>query len=282
MISDILEEKDLICSLEVFPPKKTDDVHIVYQAIDEMKSVEPDFISVTYGAGGGTSKETLSIASYIHNECHIESLAHLTCAALTEDGLCAYISRMKEYGLTNILALRGDKPRDMSKEEFDNRYYKHASDLVSSIDKSFFIAGACYPEKHPDAATLDEDIANLKKKIGAGVSMLTSQLFFDNEKFYRFVDMADKAGIHIPILAGIMPITTQKQVTTMIELSNASIPSALTERINKYRNDPEDLKKAGIEYAIMQKRDLIRHGVKGIHLYAMNKPWIAKEFFAAN
>lgn len=203
-------------------------------------------------------------------------------AALTKDQLEVYTKKMKEYGLSNILALRGDKPRDMTDDEFESRYYKHASDLVSAIDKSFFIAGACYPEKHPDSITIEEDIENLKKKIDAGVSMLTSQLFFDNEKFYRFLDMTDKAGIHIPILAGIMPITTAKQVTTMVDLSNASIPPELTDRINRYRNNPEDLKKAGIEYAVMQKLDLIKHGVRGIHLYAMNKPWIAKDFFEAN
>lgn len=282
MISDIFKEKRTIYSLEVFPPKKTDDVQLVYDAIDEMKSCNPDFISVTYGAGGGTSKETIAIASYIKNKCKIESLAHLTCAALTEEALLGYIDAMKSNGLENILALRGDKPRDISQEKFDSRYYKHASDLARAIGKGFFIAGACYPEKHPDAVSIEEDINNLKKKIDAGVSMLTSQMFFDNEKFYRFTEMIEKAGINVPVLAGIMPITTANQVKTMVELSSASTPDELLKRIDKYRDNPDDLKKAGVEYAIMQKLDLVRHGVKGVHLYAMNKPDIAKTFFNAS
>lgn len=282
MISDIFKEKRTIYSLEVFPPKKTDDVQLVYDAIDEMKSCNPDFISVTYGAGGGTSKETIAIASYIKNKCKIESLAHLTCVALTEEALLGYIDAMKSNGLENILALRGDKPRDISQEQFDSRYYKHASDLALAIGKDFFIAGACYPEKHPDAVSIEEDINNLKKKIDAGVSMLTSQMFFDNEKFYRFTEMLEKAGINVPVLAGIMPITTANQVKTMVELSSASTPDELLKRIDKYRDNPDDLKKAGVEYAIMQKLDLVRHGVKGVHLYAMNKPDIAKTFFNAS
>ncbi len=265
MISDILRQKETIYSLEVFPPKKTDDVQLVYDAIDEMKGCDPDFISVTYGAGGGTSKETIAIASYIKNNCKIESLAHLTCAALTEEALCGYIDAMRSNGLCNILVLRGDKPRDISQEQFDSRYYKHASDLAGAIGEGFFIAGACYPEKHPDA-----------------VSMLTSQMFFDNEKFYRFTEMLEKAGIDVPVLAGIMPITTANQVKTMVELSSASTPDELLKRIDKYRSSPEDLKKAGVEYAVMQKLDLVRHGVKGVHLYAMNKPDIAKTFFNAS
>lgn len=282
MISDILKEKELICSLEVFPPKKTDDVQLVYDAIDEMKGCKPDFISVTYGAGGGTSKETLAIASYIKNNCHIESLAHLTCVTLTREKLAEYTGIMKENGLRNILVLRGDKPRDISQEQFDSRYYKHASDLAEDIEDGFFIAGACYPEKHPDAVSLEEDIENLKKKIDAGVSMLTSQMFFDNEKFYRFTDMVEKAGINVPVLAGIMPITTANQIKTMIELSSAEAPDELLKRIEKYRDNPADLKKAGVEYAVMQKLDLIKHGVRGVHLYAMNKPDIVKTFFAAS
>lgn len=282
MIKDILEQKKTIYSLEVFPPKKTDDVQLVYDAIDEMKSCRPDFISVTYGAGGGTSRETIAIASYIKNRCGIESLAHLTCAALTEEKLKQYLAAMKENGLENVLALRGDKPRDISEEQFNARHYKHASDLAEAIGDDFFIAGACYPEKHPDADSIEEDIDNLKKKIAAGVSMLTTQLFFDNDRFYRFMEMLGKAGVNVPVLAGIMPITTANQVRTMVEMSNASTPDELLKRIERFRDNPEDLKKAGVEYAIMQKLDLIKHGVKGVHLYAMNKPDIAKSFFEAS
>ena len=282
MISDILNTGKTIFSLEVFPPKKTDDIDLVYHAIDEMKTVNPDFISVTYGAGGSNSKETLAISSYIHNNCGIEALSHLTCPALTPEHLADYTSKMKEYGLTNILALRGDKPRDMSDEEFNNRHFRYASDLVAAIKDDFFVAGACYPEKHPDSATIYEDIENLKKKIDAGVHMLNSQLFFDNQKFYRFLDLCDKAGIDTPILAGIMPITTLRQVVTMVDMSNASIPADLVLLIDKYRDNPADLRKAGIEFAIKQKLDLLKHGVRGIHLYAMNKPDITKEFFAAH
>ena len=165
MISHIFEQKKIVYSIEVFPPKKADDIHLVYQAIDEMKQCCPDFISVTYGAGGGTSKETLAIASYIKNQCHIESLAHLTCAALTAEELEGFVGKFKEHSLSNVLALRGDKPKAMDQAIFDQRYYKYASDLVRALQgNDFCIAGACYPEKHPDVATMEEDIDKLKQK----------------------------------------------------------------------------------------------------------------------
>ncbi len=280
MINELFGKNKTVFSLEVFPPKKTDDVHLIYKAIDEMKVCNPDYISVTYGAGGGTNKETIAIASYIQNECNIKALAHLTCAALTEDDLNAFVDKMKENGLKNVLALRGDKPRDMTEEQFEARKFRYASDLVLKLrGNDFCIAGACYPEKHPDAVSFKADLENLKIKVESGVSFLTTQMFFDNQKLYRFLDQKEKMGINVPVTAGIMPITTIRQVMTMIDISDASIPAELVRRIDKYRDIPEDLKKAGIEFAIMQKEDLLKHGVDGIHLSAMNKPEIAKEFF---
>lgn len=279
MIIDSFKQNKPVFSLEVFPPKKSADINTIYKALDAFKELKPAFISVTYGAGGSTSKSTADIASYIKNECNIEALSHLTCASLqSKEALTSFVSGLKNCDVHNILALRGDQPNEMSREDFDKRYFKYASDLVAQLTKTedFCIAGACYPEKHPEAASFSEDLSFLKQKVDIGVDFLITQLFFDNEKFYRFLELARATGINVPITAGLMPITVPSQITNMLALSEASIPPSLQTIIDKYGKSRDDLKKAGIEYTKKQMDDLLAHGVQGIHLYSMNKVDVAK------
>ena len=275
--------KKIEFSCEVFPPKRNEDMYEIYKTLDELKLLGPDFISVTYGAGGSNSKKTLTIASYIENICEVQALAHVTAAGVTPEKLADLMAELKKKNVNRILALRGDKPRDMTEEEFEGRFYKHASDLIEVInqDDFFRIAAACYPEKHPEALTVEEDIRFLKKKVDMGADDLISQMFFDNEKFYSFLDRLDKAGVKASVHAGIMPITAAKQLGTSVSLSGSSIPTKLSNLIAKYSDDPVSLKKAGIEYAINQVEDLIDHGVDGIHIYCMNKSDVTREIYEA-
>lgn len=281
MIKDMYRKKEVVYSIEVFPPKENTDIDSIFRTLDEMKAVEPDFISVTYGAGGSNSKKTLEIASYIQNQCQVEAVAHLTCAALTPEKLDDFLKDLKEKNVKNVLALRGDRPRDMSEEEFEKRYFKHASDLVETIIKHPLstIGGACYPEIHPESKNREEDLHYLKHKTEVGVDFLITQMFFDNQVFYEFLDAARKAGIEVPVSAGIMPITAPSQIRRCVELSGSQIPTKLSHLCAKYADAPEDLKKAGLEFAIGQIEDLKKHGVDGIHLYSMNKPDTAKYIY---
>ena len=275
--------KKIEFSCEVFPPKRNEDMYEIYKTLDELKLLGPDFISVTYGAGGSNSKKTSTIASYIENICEVQALTHVTAAGVTPEKLADLMAELKKKNVNRILALRGDKPRDMTEEEFEGRFYKHASDLIEVInqDDFFRIAAACYPEKHPEALTVEEDIRFLKKKVDMGADDLISQMFFDNEKFYSFLDRLDKAGVKASVHAGIMPITAAKQLGTSVSLSGSSIPTKLSNLIAKYSDDPVSLKKAGIEYAINQVEDLIDHGVDGIHIYCMNKSDVTREIYEA-
>ena len=254
MIRTMYKEKKTVYSLEVFPPKADADIQTIFTALDSMKGANPDFISVTYGAGGSNSKKTVEIVSYIQNKCQIEAVAHLTCAALTPEKLTVFLDELKDKNVKNILALRGDKPIDMTEQEFENRYFKHASDLVRAIDKhpKGSIAGACYPEIHTESANRAEDIKYLREKIEAGVDFLMTQLFYDNDVFYEFMEEAKKGGITVPVSAGIMPITVASQIKRTVELSGSKIPTAMSHMLAKYRDNAPDLKKAGIEYAINQ------------------------------
>ncbi|MCD8019914.1 MAG: methylenetetrahydrofolate reductase [NAD(P)H] [Clostridiales bacterium] len=258
-------------SFEIFPPKKWESFPNLYETLDALKQLHPSFISCTYGAGGSNSKKTTEIVSYIQNKLEIEGIAHLTCAALTKEIFYSTIRTFQEMGIHNVLALRGDKPIDMTEEAFRNRTYKHPSELIPALkDAGFTVAAACYPEKHYEAPSLEEDIHFLKYKMEQGADFFISQLFFDNEIFYRFMDRADKEGIHVPIEAGIMPITSGKMVGTTINLSGASIPKKMSDLIANYQDHPDDMRKAGIEYAAEQIRELREHGVKNIHIYTMN------------
>lgn len=279
MIKDLFHKNRPVYSLEVFPPKKDTDVSVIYDALDQFKELHPNFISVTYGAGGTTSENTFAIASYIQNQCGIEALTHLTCAAIPDRlFLTNFLTNLYRNGIRNILGLRGDQPKGMSDEQFAARYYAHASDLIQDIKSTFpfSVAGACYPEIHQEASSLEEDIANLKIKVDKGVDFLVTQLFYDNDTFFRFVDHARKAGITVPILPGLMPITSAGQVKNIIQLSGTKVPDSLMSQIETYKDSPEDLKKAGLEFTKKQMEQLLEHGVDGIHLYSMNKVEIAK------
>lgn len=281
MIKQLYQKQAPVFSLEVFPPKKDGDIETIYRTLDSLKELRPDFISVTYGAGGGTSKKTVEIASYIQNTLGIEAVAHLTCAALDETALQHFLDELRLHHVKNVLALRGDMPKDMSVEEFERRPFTHASDLIAKIRKNPFgsIGGACYPEIHPQAVSLAADIENLRKKVDTGVDFLITQLFFDNQVFYRFLEQTRAAGIDTPISAGVMPITSATQIQRIVELSGSQVPGRLAHLVAKYADSPQDMKKAGLEFATMQIEDLLSHKADGIHLYTMNKADVSRTIF---
>lgn len=272
MINEKYNNKTVF-SCEVFPPKRNDDIYEIYKTLDSLKLLKPDFISVTYGAGGSNSKKTATIAAYIQNICEVEALAHMTAVGMTEDMLKSLLFELKKKGIQNVLALRGDRPKTMTEEEFNNRTYRYASDLIPEIRKQgeMFIAGACYPEVHPESKNQEEDIKYLKSKVDMGMDSLMTQMFFSNDVFYDFMEKIRKAGINVPVHAGIMPITAANQLGTSVKLSGSSVPNELSSIIAKYGENPDDMKKAGIEYAINQINDLKKNGVDGIHIYTMNK-----------
>ncbi len=275
-ISSIFDQKKTVLSFEVFPPKKTSPIETVYRTLEELQGLKPDFISVTYGAGGNAGDTATSdIASVIKHRYGIEPLAHLTCVNDTKQEISRVLDRLEENGVENILALRGDiNPNVVPKNEFN-----YASELVEFIRKreSFHISCACYPEGHIDAHSLDEDIQHLRKKVEAGAEHLISQLFFDNSFFYSFLDRARSAGITVPIEAGIMPVTNRAQIERMVTLCGASLPTKFTKMMQRFEHSPEALRDAGIAYAVDQIVDLISLGVEGIHLYTMNNPYIARK-----
>lgn len=262
-------------SFEVFPPKSTTPVESIYETINGLSEVGPDFISVTYGAGGSSNNATIGICDAIKNKYGIEAVAHLPCINLTKQKVLSELEELKKYGIENILALRGDINPDIAPKE-DFRY---ASELVEFIKANgdFNIIGACYPEGHPEAANTVEDIRNLKIKVDAGCSQLITQLFFDNEFFYSFREKAAIAGINVPIEAGIMPVTNKKQIERMATLCHAKLPKKFITIMEKYENNPIAMRDAGIAYAVSQIVDLIANDVDGIHLYTMNNPYIAKK-----
>lgn len=278
-----LKKNAFSVSLEIFPPKKEEEFPGAFELLDKMALLNPDFISVTYGAGGSRSKKTVEMTSYIQNTLHIPALAHLTCVGNTKSDINTVVADLKEAGINKVLALRGDRPASMTDEQYNAREFEHASDIISYLKDTtdFQIAGACYPEKHFEAMSFKDDIKYLKQKVDLGVEMLISQLFFDNEMFYRFEEMAQIAGITVPICAGIMPITTSKQLGTTVSLSGSSVPKKLADIIATYDDKPEDMRKAGIEYAVNQIMDLKAHGVMDIHLYSMNKAKTTREIFEA-
>ncbi|MBQ6806149.1 MAG: methylenetetrahydrofolate reductase [Lachnospiraceae bacterium] len=282
MLNDLIKKTKTTLSFEVFPPKKDDEFQAVFSTLDALANLNPDFISCTYGAGGSKSKKTVEIASYIQNELKIDAIAHMTCVGFKQDDLQENCEALKNNGVNYVLALRGDRPQTMTDEQFNSREFFYASDMVHYLKKntSLQIAGACYPEKHYEAASMESDLIHLKEKVDAGVSFLISQLFFDNDMFYRFKEQTDKAGIMVPICAGIMPVTTAKQLGTTVSLSGSSVPKELADIIANYGDNADDMRKAGIDYAIRQIRDLKENGVDGIHIYSMNKPKTTAEIVA--
>lgn len=270
-------------SLEVFPPKKDGEFEKAFETLDSMAALKPDFISVTYGAGGSNAGKTIEIASYIQNKLGIDAIAHMTCVGNKKEQLMSVYEALNAAGIQHVLALRGDRPRDMSDEQFASRDFEHASDMMAYLreNTTLHMAGACYPEKHYESFSMETDLNNLRKKQENGAEFLISQLFFDNDFYYNFLEKASKKGITIPICAGIMPITSSKQIGTTISLAGSSVPKALADIIATYGDDPEEMRKAGIDYAIRQIRDLQENGVNHIHLYTMNKPKMAGEIVSA-
>lgn len=282
MLQNMFDNKKSI-SFEIFPPKKDGAFDTVFETLDALGKLNPDFISVTYGAGGSRSGETIQIASYIQNKLGIDAMAHVTCVGSRKEQLLKVCEALKENHIEHILALRGDRPRDMSDEQFLSRDFAHASDMMSFIREhtDLHMAGACYPEKHFEAFSMESDLNNLRRKQEAGAEFFISQLFFDNDFYYSFLEKAAKKGITVPICAGIMPITSAKQIGTTITLAGSSVPKALADIIATYGDNPEEMRKAGIDYAIRQIRDLQENGVGDIHIYTMNKPKMATEIMNA-
>lgn len=283
MIKDLFGNGRPTLSFEVYPPKKDDDFDSVFDTLRALNDLHPDFISVTYGAGGSKSKRTLEIASFLQNDLGVEALAHLTCVGNKKEDILSVLDSFQKSNITQVLALRGDRPRDMTDEQFDSRDFAHASDLITYIKEhtSLSCAGACYPEKHFECFSKETDVLNLKKKQDAGADFFITQLFMDNDYFYDFKDRAERKGITIPICAGIMPVTSASSLGTTISLSGSSIPKAFSDLIATYGDKPEEMRKAGIDYAIRQILDLKANGVDGIHLYTMNRPKMAGEIVAA-
>ena len=274
-IKDRLTDGKVHISFEVFPPKTDAKFESVQNAVDEIAQLAPSFISVTYGAGGGTSKNTVKIASHIQNELGVDSIAHLTCVSSTKEEVRQRIQEMKENGIQNILALRGDIPAE-SEFPIPNQY-KYAYELIEDIKAQgdFCIGAACYPEGHVECEHKEDDIAHLKQKVDCGVDFLTTQMFFDNSVFYNFLYRIREKGITVPVLQGIMPVTNGKQIARSCQLSGAVLPSRFRAIVDRFGDNPKAMQQAGIAYATDQIIDLIANGIHNIHVYSMNKPEVA-------
>lgn len=274
-IRQLFDEKKVVFSFEVFPPKPTSPIETIYNTLEGLENLKPDYISVTYGAGGSdASNRTVEISSLIKNKYGIEALAHLTSISSTKEETRKVLKDLEEEGIKNILALRGDIPEGgFSPGDFSN-----SQELIRHIKEvgDFGIAAACYPEGHIESKCLDHDIDVLKLKEEAGADYFISQLFFDNEHFYNFLNKVEQKGINLPIQAGIMPVTNKKQIERIVSLCGASLPNKFVKIMDRYEHDRQALRDAGIAYALEQIVDLISSGVRGIHLYTMNSPYVAR------
>ena len=270
-ISEIFKHKKISYSLEIFPPKKDSSYDVIYNTLLRLRGLPADYISVTYGAGGSLAQreKTVEIASLIRTNYHIEPVAHITCVNSTEQDVIETLAKLKENQVMNLMVLRGDISPDVPPKD-DFHYASDLADFIKEREPDFNLIGACYPEGHYQAPSLEEDVKNLHHKIANGVTHLVTQLFFDNNKFYEFLEKTEKAGIHVPIEAGIMPITSLRQIERTVALSGASVPARLSRLFSRYGENPRALFDAGIYYATEQIMDLIDHNVRGIHLYTMN------------
>ncbi len=264
-------------SFEVFPPKTDSNFDSVKHATEEIAKLSPSFMSVTYGAGGGTGRYTLDIAKNIKASYGVPTLAHLTCVSSTKETVCERIEDMKAAGIENIMALRGDLTPELEGKDRSGWDFRHASELIEEIKKhgDFCIGGACYPEIHPESKNQDEDIRYLKEKVDAGAEFLTTQMFFDNNLLYNFLYKIREAGITVPIIPGIMPITNGTQIERAIKLSGSFMPVRFKALVDKFGTNPAAMKQAGIAYATDQIIDLFANGIKNVHVYSMNKPEVA-------
>ena len=278
-INDILGSGGLTLSFEVFPPKTDASFESIKSATEKIASLSPSYMSVTYGAGGGTSKYTLELAKNIQDSYGITTLAHLTCVTSTRETVADRISQLGESGIENIMALRGDIPDELSGADRSSWDYRHAVELVREIKRAgdFCVGGACYPEVHPESGSVDEDLRYLKEKADAGCSFLTTQMFFDNSLYFDFVERAQGKGINIPIIPGIMPITSATQIERAQKLSRCYMPRRFLSLVDRFGSDAEAMKQAGIIYATDQIIDLFAGGVKNVHVYTMNKPDVAEK-----
>lgn len=282
-ITELLKRKKPVVAFEIFPPKHDVPLETIYESLGQFEALKPDYISVTYGAGGSQKGRTLEIASRIKSKHGIESMAHFTCVGHNREEIDSMLDSMHGSGLENILALRGDPPSNQPDFDFSKNVYGYAYELVQHIrtKNNFCIAAAAYLEGHVDCRRLSEDMRHLKNKVEAGVDFLITQLFFDNRLFYDFQDKTAALGIRCPIVPGIMPIFKADQIKSITAKSGCSIPAKLVLMMDKYQEHPEDLRKAGIEYAAQQIRDLVDNGADGVHLYTMNRPKATREILEA-
>ncbi len=273
-IIEKFKAKKPVIAFEIFPPKPDVPIDSLFGHLEQFEALKPDYISVTYGAGGSQKGRTLEIASRIKEINHLESMAHFTCVGHLKEEIDRMLISMSRQGLKNVLALRGDPPADRPDFDFSKNVYRYASELIDHIRRSgdFCIAAAAYVEGHVDSKKLSEDIFHLKEKVDAGVDFLVTQLFFDNRLFYDFIEKARRSGIDCPVAAGIMPVFKADQIKSIAAKSGCSIPAKLVLMMDKYQDNAEDMRRAGIEYAALQIRDLIDNGADGIHLYTMNRP----------
>ena len=277
-IIDLLNQNKPSLSFEVFPPKSETTFESVKSATEEIAKLRPAFMSVTYGAGGGTSQYTLDIAKNIKSLYGVPTLAHLTCVSSTRDTVKQKIDEIKAVGIQNIMALRGDIPDALKDSDRTTWDYKYAIDLIyelKSANQDFCIGAACYPEIHPESATQKDDIKRLKEKVDAGVDFLTTQMFFDNNLLYNFLYKIREAGITVPVIPGVMPITNANQVERSIKLSGSFMPQRFKSLVDKFGYNPDAMKQAGIAYATDQIIDLYANGITNVHVYSMNKPDVA-------
>lgn len=277
-LSTLLKSDKLSLSFEVFPPKSDTAFDSVKTATEEIAKLRPSFMSVTYGAGGGTSLYTLDIAKNIKERYSVPTLAHLTCISSTKETVREKIEQMKNAGIENVMALRGDLTPELERSDRSKWAYRHAVDLIRDIKESgaqFCIGGACYPEIHPESTNQKEDIRYLKEKVDAGCSFLTTQMFFDNNLLYNFLYKIREAGICVPVIPGIMPITNANQVERAIKLSGSFMPQRFKSLVDKFGSSPAAMKQAGIAYATDQIIDLFANGITNVHVYSMNKPDVA-------
>lgn len=282
-IIDLLTKENFTLSFEVFPPKTESNFNTVKRATEEIARLSPSFMSVTYGAGGGTSKYTLDIAKNILKEHGVPTLAHLTCVSSTKETVKERILEIKNSGIENVMALRGDIPKELENEDRSKWDYKYAIDLVKQIKElapDLCVGGACYPEIHPESASQNDDIKYLKEKVLAGCDFLTTQMFFDNNLLYNFLYKIREAGITVPVMPGIMPITNAKQVERAVKLSGSFMPQRFKALVDKFGESPSAMKQAGIIYATDQIIDLFANGIKNVHVYSMNNPDVAEKIMS--
>ena len=275
-IQDILNSKKITVSCELFPPKQGGDIQQVQEVVRDIAALGPDFMSVTYGAGGGTSQNTVKIATEVQ-KCGVTALAHLTCVSSTKQQVAAVLEQLKSNHIENILALRGDIPQNA---DFPSpNHYHYASELIQEVRAlgNFCIGAACYPEGHVECEHKEDDINYLKEKVESGCNFLTTQMFFDNNVLYNFLYRILAKGITVPVVAGVMPVTNSKQIKRICSLSGTALPPRFKAIVDKFADKPQAMKQAGIAYATEQIIDLISNGVNSIHLYTMNKPEIASK-----